>query len=135
MIYISDIDKMEKICSFHDIILKEAKKSIHEIENIQILDNMEVLTDELDNMTFARKLTRIYKDSKVLGKVSNRSIIDFSKKHKYFKSNPIKINDTGDRFILDTKKSKETFIKLMNDDFLTSQLTDSDYEALAKNNV
>ena len=37
--------------------------------------------------------------------------------------------------IQDTKKSKETFIKLMNDDFLTSQLTDSDYEALAKNNV
>ncbi len=135
VIYISDIEKMEKICSFHDIILKEAKRSIHEIENIQILDNVEVLTDELDNITFARKLTRIYKDSKVLGKVSNRSIIDFSKKHRYFKSNPIKINDTGDKFILDTKKSKETFIKLMNDDFLTSQLTNSDYESLAKNNV
>lgn len=135
VIYISDIDKMEKICSFHDIILNEARKSICEIENLQILDNVEVLTDELDNITFARKLTRIYKDSKVLGKVSNRAIIDFSKKHSYFKNNPIKINGTGDKFILDTKKSKETFIKLMNDDFLTSQLTNSDYESLAKNNV
>ncbi|MDE7353650.1 MAG: DUF4868 domain-containing protein [Acetatifactor sp.] len=135
IIYISDIDKMEKICSFHEIVLNEAKKSIHQIEQMQILDNVEVLTDELDNITFARKLTRIYKDSKVLGKVSNRSIIDFSKKHQYFKSNPIKINDAGDKFILDTKKSKEIFIKLMNDDFLTSQLTNFDYESLAKNNA
>lgn len=135
VIYISDISKMEKICSFHDIILNEAKKSINEIEKMQILDNVEVLTDELDNITFARKLTRIYKDSKVLGKISNRAIIDFSKTHHYFKRNPIKINNSGDKFILDTKKSKEIFIKLMNDDFLTSQLTNSDYESLAKNNV
>lgn len=135
VIYISDIGKMEKICSFHDIILNEAKKSINEIEKTQLLDNVEVLTDELDNITFARKLTRIYKDSKVLGKISNKSIIDFSKQHRYFKSNPIKINEAGDKFILDTKKSKEIFVKLMNDDFLTSQLTNFDYESLAKNNV
>ena len=37
--------------------------------------------------------------------------------------------------MLDTKKSKETFIKLMNDDLLTSQLTNFDYESLAKNDI
>ncbi len=133
IVYISDIEKMEKICSFHDIIIDEAKKSIQKIEEIQILDNVEVLNDELDNMTFARKLTRIYKDSKVLGKVSNQAIIEFSQKHHYFRNNPLKLTDSKDKFILDTKRSKETFIKLMNDDLLTSQLTNSDYESLAKN--
>lgn len=135
IVYISDIEKMEKICSFHDIIINEAKISIQKIAEMQILDNVEVLNDELDNISFARKLTRIYKDSKVLGKVSNQAIIKFSMQHHYFKNNPLKLTETRDKFILDTRKSKETFIKLMNDDLLTSQLTNSDYESLAKNNV
>lgn len=135
IVYISDIEKMEKICSFHDIIVNEAKISIQKIEEIQILDNAEVLRDELDNISFARKLTRIYKDSKVLGKVSNQAIIEFSMRHHYFRNNPLKLTESKDKFILDTKKSKETFIKLMNDDLLTSQLTNSDYESLAKNNL
>ena len=135
VVYISDIEKMEKICSFHDIVINEARTSIQKIEEINILDNIEVLNDELDNITFARKLTRIYKDSKVLGKVSNQAIIEFSLRHHYFKNNPLKLTESKDKFILDTKKSKETFIKLMNDDLLTSQLTNSDYESLAKNNL
>ena len=102
---------------------------------MQILDNIEVLNDELDDITFARKLTRVYKDSRVLGKVSNQAIIEFSKRHNYFKNNPLKLTASKDKFVLDTKKSKETFIKLMNDDLLTSQLTNFDYESLAKNDI
>lgn len=102
---------------------------------MQILDNVEVLADELDNIAFARKLTRIYKDSKVLGHVDNQAILYFVQRHKYFAKNPMKLNSTHDKFILDTKKSKNTFIKLMNDDLLTSELTNSDYESLAKNNA
>lgn len=135
VVYISDIEKMEKICSFHNIVVNEARTSIQKIEEMNILDNIEVLNDELDNISFARKLTRIYKDSKVLGKVSNQAIIEFSLRHHYFKNNPLKLTESKDKFILDTKKSKETFIKLMNDDLLTSQLTNFDYESLAKNNL
>ena len=134
-IYISDIDKMEKICSFHNIIVNEARKSIQAIENMNILDNVDVLLDELDNITFARKLTRVYKDSKVIGKVENAQIIAFSQQHSYFRNNPLKLNENKDKFLLDTKKSKNTFIKLLNDDLLTSGLTSNDYEALAKNNA
>lgn len=134
-IYISDIDKMEKICSFHNIIVNEARKSIQAIENMNILDNVDVLLDELDNITFARKLTRVYKDSKVIGKVENAQIIAFSQQHSYFRNNPLKLNENKDKFLLDTKKSKNTFIKLLNDDLLTLGLTSNDYEALAKNNA
>jgi len=131
--YVSDIDRMEKICSFHTLIINEAKKSIEKIENADILDNVEVLEDELDNVTFARKLTRVYKDSKVLGVVPNKTIVEFTMKHSYFTKNPLKTN--GDKFVLDTKKSKDTFIKLMNDDFLKSELTNYEYESLAKNDT
>lgn len=93
-VYISDIEKMEKICSFHDIVINEARTSIQKIEEMNILDNVEVLCDELDDITFARKLTRIYKDSKVLGNVSNQAIIKFSMQHHYFKKNPLKLTVT-----------------------------------------
>ena len=125
-VYISDIDKMEKICSFHNIIVNEAKKSIQAIEHMAILDDVEVLYDELDNITFARKLTRVYKDSKVIGKVDNAKIIEFSQHHAYFKNNPLKLNESKDKFLINTKKSKNTFIKLLNDDLLTSELTSND---------
>lgn len=134
-IYIFDIEKMEKICAFHEVIVNEAKKSIEEIRETGILDNVEVLFDELDNITFARKLTRVYKDSKVLGKVSNKALIEFTRNHAYFSKNPIKVTEDGNKLLLDTKKSKEAFIKLLNDDLLTSQLTNTDYESLAKNNT
>lgn len=133
MIYIFDVDKMEKICSFTDIIINEAKKSIEMISKISIVDDIESLNDELDNMTFARKLTRVYKDSKVIGKVSNEAIIRFSQTHSFFIKNPIKLNEYSNKFILDTKRSKNAFLKLLNDDLLTSQLTEADYESLAKN--
>ncbi len=134
-IYIFDIEKMEKICSFHEIIVKEAKKSISEIKKVGILENVEVLYDELDNISFARKLTRVYKDSKVLGKVNNQELISFTRKHSYFTKNPIKVTEDGARLMLDTKKSKAAFVKLLNDDLLTSELTKTDYESLAKNNT
>lgn len=134
-IYIFDIEKMEKICAFHEVIVNEARKSIEEIGESGILDNVEVLYDELDNITFARKLTRVYKDSKVLGKVSNKALIEFTRSHAYFSKNPIKVTEDGNKLLLDTKKSKEAFIKLLNDDLLTSQLTNTDYESLAKNNA
>lgn len=132
-VYISDINKMEKICSFYNIIVHEAQKSIEAIQNMDILDDIESLNDELENISFARKLTRIQKDSKVLGKVSNDAIIKFTQTHSYFEKNPLKLNAEGNKFVLDTKKSKNIFIKLMNDDLLTSYLTNSEYEALAKN--
>lgn len=135
IVYIMNIEKMEKICSFHNILINEANKSIQAIENMNILDNVEVLSDELDNISFARKLTRVYKDSKVIGTVDNKAIIEFSQWHSYFKRNPLKLNEQKDKFILDTKKSKSTFLKLLNDDLLTSHLTNFNYESLAKNNA
>lgn len=131
--YVSDIDKMEKIFSFHTLITNEARKSIEKISLANILENVEVLEEELENVTFARKLTKLYKDSKVLGMIPNKTIVEFTKKHSYFQKNPIKSN--GEKLILDTKKSKEAFIKLMNDDFLISELTNYEYESLAKNSM
>lgn len=41
----------------------------------------------------------------------------------------------GTQFALDTKVSKDLFIKLLNDDFLTSELAQLYYDSLAKDNI
>lgn len=41
----------------------------------------------------------------------------------------------GTQFALDTKVSKDLFVKLLNDDFLTSELTQLYYDSLAKDNI
>ena len=134
-VYILNINKLESICGFHDVIRREAKKGLESIKKMEILEDVEPLEDELDNVAFSRKLTKVCTHSKVVGKVSNKKIIKFTKRHKYFESHPIKLNVEGDKFILDTKKSKEAFLKLLNDDLLRSELTKGEYESVAKNSV
>ena len=46
-----------------------------------------------------------------------------------------KYSEDGTKIRLDTKKSKDVFLKLMNDAFLRSELTDQYYEASAKDNT
>ena len=50
-------------------------------------------------------------------------------------SNKIRYSEDGSQFALDTKVSKDLFIKLLNDDFLTSELTQLYYDSLAKDNI
>lgn len=134
-VYVNTIDSIEKIFGFQEIIRKEAEKSIKFIEAADLIEDVEVLADEVENIAFARKLTKIYKESKVIGQVAKKDIIAFAGNHPFFTQNPLKLNATGDKFVLDTKRSKNAFIKLLNDDLLTSQLTKAEYEVLAKNDV
>jgi len=133
--YIFDLKKLESLTGFDGIIRKEAEKSIESIQKMDLLEDVQPLADEICDVTFARKLTRIYKDSKVIGKISNSDIIKFVQKHAYFKNHPIKHTASGDRLIVDTKASKNAFIRLLNDDLLYSALTQSEYESIAKNDI
>lgn len=49
--------------------------------------------------------------------------------------NKIRYTPDGTQFALDTKVSKDLFVKLLNDDFLTSELTQLYYDSLAKDNI
>ena len=72
--YILNINKLESICGFHDVIRREAKKGIDSIKKMEILEDVEPLEDELDNVAFSRKLTKVCTHSKVVGKVSTRRL-------------------------------------------------------------
>jgi hypothetical protein len=102
---------------------------------MSIVQNIEELESLIDNITFARKLIKVARSSPViLNNIPNIQIIDFTKIHPALKGK-IRYNEDESMIKLHTKKSKDLFVKLLNDDFLTSELTRLFYDSLAKDGI
>ena len=134
-IIIIDLDAIEKEFGFHEVIIKEATKSLSVIEEKELVDNIDSLKELVSDVRFARKLTKVARNSPVirLG-IPNESIIAFAKNHPLTKKK-MKYNDSQTKFHLDTKVSKDLLIKILNDDLLTSELTKLYYDSLAKDDI
>ena len=134
-IIIIDLDAIEKEFGFHEVIIKEATKSLSVIEEKELVDNIDSLKELVSDVRFARKLTKVARNSPVirLG-IPNESIITFAKNHPLTKKK-MKYNDSQTKFHLDTKVSKDLLIKILNDDLLTSELTKLYYDSLAKDDI
>lgn len=134
-LFVIDLETIEKFFGFHEVIKKEAALSLNAIERIQLLENPETLKELIDDVTFARKLTKVAKNSPVLkSRIPNRDIIQFTLTHPAVRGR-LKYNQSRDKIQLDTKVSKNLFVKLLNDDFLTSELTRLYYDSLAKDGI
>lgn len=129
-----DLKVLERSHGFHEVIVKEAKSSIQKIENMDLLDTTEGLTDLLSNISFARKVLKIKNSPVINNKIPNDIIIDFTKTHPALK-NKMKYNDDNTKIILKTKRSKNLFVKMLDDVFLSSELTKQYYESKAKDAV
>ena len=134
-IIIIDLDAIEKEFGFHEVIIKEATKSLSVIEEKELVDNIDSLKELVSDVRFARKLTKVARNSPVirLG-IPNESIITFAKNHPLTKKK-MKYNVSQTKFHLDTKVSKDLLIKILNDDLLTSELTKLYYDSLAKDDI
>lgn len=134
-VIILDLNLIEKSFGFHDVIKREATIGLNAIEEMGIVSNINVLEELIDNVSFARKLTKIAHNSPVIqNNIPNVNIINFSRIHPAVKGK-IRYTADGNQISLDTKVSKNLFIKLLNDDFLTSELTRLYYDSLAKDNI
>lgn len=135
-IYIKNLDVLERYGAFKEIIEKEAASAVKKIEELQILEETEVLTDTLTtDIAFARKLCKIGKSSPVLKlHIPNRDIIKFSKTHPGIKG-VLKYNQSGDKILLTTKNSQKVFLKMMEDSYLVSELTKLYYDSMAKEQI
>ena len=79
--------------------------------------------------------TDVYKRQPIfkLG-ISKEAIVEFTKNTPEL-AGKFKYSEDGTQIRLDTKKSKIAFLKLMNDAFLHSELTQQWYDASAKDNI
>lgn len=132
---IVDLKAIEKNFGFYDVIKREAVIGLEAIDNMRIVSNIDTLRELIENVSFARKLTKIARNSPVIQKrIPNVDIINFSRNHPAMK-NKMRYTPDGTQFALDTKVSKDLFVKLLNDDFLTSELTKLYYNSLAKDSI
>lgn len=129
---VTDLKTIEKFFGFHDVIKREAEIGIQAIEDISLLENPDTLHELVEDMPFARKLTRVAKASPVLkAKIPNSRIIEFCKTFPNLKGR-MRFNNDDSKIQLDTRKSKDLFIQILMDDFLTSELTNFHYTSFAK---
>lgn len=132
---IIDLNSIERSFGFHDVITREATVSLNAISEMQLISNIESLQELVNNVSFARKLTKVARNSPVIRlNIPNANIIAFAKSHPLTKSK-MRFNEDETQFTLDTRVSKDLIIKILNDDLLTSELTKLYYDSLAKDGI
>lgn len=134
-IYVLDIETIEKYMGFEGLIRNRANEALASIEQTRLIDNMVSLKDASVDFSFSKKLSKVAEQSLIITKrIPNEKVINFSKNNPGLR-NKFKYNDSGDKIILDTKSSRLAFIKLLNDDYLVSELTEQPYDSLAKDKI
>lgn len=134
-ILIRDIRVLERNLGFTEFIKNEATSALHSIRELNIVCDMGTLFAEKDNLAFMRKLAKIQKSSVVFSKkISGDKLIEFInntpglKEQFHFDASKKKIK-------LSTKTERGAFLRLLNDDFLQSQLTAEYYAANSKDRL
>jgi len=134
-LFVLDLKAIEKSFGFDEVIKREAALGISAIEATMLVENSDVLRELLDDIRYARRFTKVAKASPVLkARIPNTDIINFCKTFTKL-AGKIRFNASEDKILLDTKISKDLFIKVLMDDFLTSELTKFHYESVAKDSL
>ena len=131
-LFILNLGTLERHFGFDDVIRAQAQQAIEIIAAGNLLENAEAIEDFAQNLTNARKLMRL-RNSPVL-QLPVANVIDFIRHHPEL-SQKIRFNAEENRINLDTGVSKKHFLKLLNDDYLFSQLTALYYDSLAKDRI
>lgn len=132
--YIVDIKTLERFFGFHDAVRNIATQGIANIDAAQLVVDTHALTARLDDISFSRKLVRAARASPVLGVIPNAQVIAFVGTHPALRGK-FRLSDDGTKIKLDTKVSQDLFLKILNDDFLQSELTKRYYASLAKDSL
>lgn len=132
-IYVTDLKVLEKNLGFNALVFREASSTVNAIDELKLLEDIQVLKDiAKEELAFARKLSKVKKTSPIfVNNIPKEVIVEFTKNNPGLKG-VFKYSEDGQTIHLDTKKSKEAFVKLLNDAFLRSELTKEYYEARAK---
>lgn len=131
-LYVIDIRMLERNMGFTELMKRSASLAVDAIEKLDIIEDIEVLRDSAEDISFARKLSKTQKASPIFNlNISKEAIVEFTKTTSELKGK-FKYSEDGTTIRLGSRKSKDAFIKLLNDSFLRSELTKQYYETSAK---
>ena len=126
-----DIKTFQNSFGYDNIIRERAAENLGLIVALGIIEDVAGLQELAQELKFAKRIMRIRQHSPVL-QVPFPAIAEFIRSHPKLRRR-LKINDDGTQFKLDTRTSKELLIKLLNDDYLKSELTELLYDSQKKN--
>ena len=136
-VFVTNFKILEKFFGYKEAVKADALVKLGTLTGRNIVEDVSLLENRISvqgDVTFAKKMIRAIAHSRVLDTVSNNQIIQFIKQHHSL-SKKIKINGGETRIILETKISQNFFMKLLNDDYLKSELTNFEYDADSKDLV
>ncbi len=133
-LFVKNVKVLEKNFSFDKVVTKKAEESLELILTADLVVDINSMKERLTDITFARKLAQIGKHSIVLNELSMREIVHFIDNFTPL-TNKFKFNEERSKFDLTTKNSQNLFLKLLNDDYLSSQLTNLYYDSSRKDVV
>lgn len=133
---IKEPGKFEKDFAFDRILKAKAKDYVTDLKAMSLVDCCIKFESKLDNdSTFARKFVKVFKGSAVVeSNLTNGELIQFAVNHPVFKEK-LKLNATGDKFDLNSLARCDNFLKLLDEEFLMSELTKQNYHAKVKDRV
>lgn len=113
---------------FTDVVKKRAEDSADAIDELDIVNGIDVMKARLDETAFARRLMRAV-DSSGIMHMDKNEVKEFVDNHPILKN---KIKYEGDKIDVSKKSVQNAFVRLMNDDYLHSNLSNKDYVASSK---
>jgi len=129
-LFILNTNTLEKYFGFEETIRKQAICNINLIAAANLVQEIDSLNEMVTDIKFARKIMKLRRNSPVLNLPFVR-IRSFIQAHPKLKKK-LRFNDDESKISLDTKVSKELFLKLLDDDFLKSELTELLYDSEIK---
>jgi len=126
------LNTLERFFGFEEVIRRQAEQIIDLIDGANLLENIAQLNELAANLTNAKKLMKM-RTSPVLN-IPVANIITFINNHTEL-TGKIGFNNDRTRINLTTNVSKKLFLKILNDDYLFSQLTEVQYDTFAKDRL
>lgn len=124
-----NVGLLQREYGFDAYIRSEAEATIRLIDSMGIVSDISKLFsfEDKEKLTNAKKLLRA-KTSPVLA-METRTLINGLKNHRRYK-NIFEFKD--DKIIVNSQKTVNEFVKMLNDDIVRSELTNTDYDSASK---
>ncbi len=123
------LDLLQRQFGFESYIREGAKQTIQLIDDLGIVTGLEkfVAYGDKEKLTNAKKLLKA-KNSPVL-RMEKKTLLANIEKHRRY-SKMFKIED--DQILISSQKEASAFIKMINDDYVRSELTGQEYDSSTK---
>jgi len=131
--YTNDLEMFETVFQFDEVQKAQAQAAFSTLQTLNLFEGEEDLfTTCLLQKAMYRKILRIVESSQVLKKeISRETILDFSRNKSPFKEK-FNYDDESGKIKINSQSAMKLFLKLMNDDYLYSELTKVTYDSSEK---